>query len=169
MSEDLAEAAPDGYEALFHGHFWGLVRLARLLGADDPEDVVQEAFVRLHRKRGGLRDQNAALAYLRSSVCNACRSRLRHLRIARRRHARMVEPSESGSAEQSAVEHEMVRDLLAAVDGLAARQREVIVLRYWLDLNERETAETMGIALGTVKAHTARAIAALAKQVKDAT
>lgn len=66
------------YADLFDGHFWGLVRLARLLGADDPEDVVQESFVRLHRKRAALRDPTAALAYLRSTVLNLSRSRLRH-------------------------------------------------------------------------------------------
>ncbi|WP_344280330.1 RNA polymerase sigma factor [Actinomadura napierensis] len=157
----------DGYEELFTAHFWGLVRLATLLGADDAEDVVQDAFVRLHRKRRTLRDQNAALAYLRSSVCNAARSRLRHLRMARRRHAQLAPPSEAGSAEHQVVHDEDVRALLAAVADLPGRQREVLVLRYWLDLSERDTAETLGIALGTVKAHTARAIAALGRRLKD--
>jgi len=162
-----AAHADDGYEELFTAHFWGLVRLAALLGADDAEDVVQDAFVRLHRRRRSLRDQNAALAYLRSSVCNASRSRLRHLRMARRRHAQLAPPGEDGSAEQHVVHGEDVRALLAAVADLPARQREVLVLRYWLDLSERDTAGTLGIAPGTVKAHTARAIAALGRRLKD--
>ncbi|MFD0687079.1 sigma-70 family RNA polymerase sigma factor [Actinomadura fibrosa] len=159
--------ADDGYEELFTAHFWGLVRLATLLGADDAEDVVQDAFVRLHRRRRALRDQNAALAYLRSSVCNASRSRLRHLRMARRRHAQLALPGAEGSAEHHVVRDEDVRELLEGVAALPARQREVLVLRYWLDLSERDTAETLGIAPGTVKAHTARAIAALGKRLKD--
>ncbi|WP_242614142.1 SigE family RNA polymerase sigma factor [Actinomadura roseirufa] len=159
--------ADDGYEELFTAHFWGLVRLATLLGADDAEDVVQDAFVRLHRRRRTLRDPNASLAYLRASVCNAARSRLRHLRMARRRHAQFVPDPPAGSAEHDAVRNEDVRALLAAVTRLPARQREVLVLRYWLELSERETAATLGIAPGTVKAHTARAIAALGRRLKD--
>ncbi|TDD83044.1 sigma-70 family RNA polymerase sigma factor [Actinomadura rubrisoli] len=166
MALPLARA-DDGYEELFTGHFWGLVRLATLLGADDAEDVVQDAFVRLHRRRGRLRDQNAALAYLRSSVCNACRSRLRHLRMARRKHAQLAPPGEAGSAEHHVVHGEDVRALLQGVAALPARQREVLVLRYWLDLSERDIADALGIAAGTVKAHAARAIAALGERLKD--
>ncbi|MBO2448092.1 SigE family RNA polymerase sigma factor [Actinomadura barringtoniae] len=44
---------------------------------------------------------------------------------------------------------------------LPAKQRAVVVLRYWCDLNEQEIAETLGISRGTVKSHTARAMAAL--------
>lgn len=159
----------EGYQELFNGQFWGLVRLAHLLGADDPEDVVQDAFVRLHRKRGMLRDPNASLAYLRASVCNLSRSRLRHLRMARRRHHQLGVADDERSAESQAVHREDVRVLLHAVTELPARQREVLVLRYWLDLSERETADTLGIAVGTVKAHAARGIAALAKRLESRT
>ncbi|RMI41394.1 sigma-70 family RNA polymerase sigma factor [Actinomadura harenae] len=157
------------YDELFEAHFWGLVRLAALLGADDPEDVAQDAFVRLHRRRRLLRDPDSALAYLRSTVCNASRSRLRHLRMARRRHAQMAgaAPTASGTPESAAVDREDVRELLRAVDGLPRRQREVLVLRYWLDLSERETADALGIAPGTVKAHASRAVAALGEQLKE--
>src|SRR4051794_14099575 len=84
VSAPRQEAEPDALQALFAGHFRGLVRLATLLGADDPEDVAAEAFVRLHRSTGRLRDPGAALPYLRSIVVNLSRSRLRHLRVARR-------------------------------------------------------------------------------------
>lgn len=169
MAEDVALPVPGvPYDELFEAHFWGLVRLAALLGADDPEDVAQDAFVRLHRRRRLLRDPNAALAYLRATVCNASRSRLRHLRMARRKHAQMVTlPTASGTPESAAVDREDVRELLRAVDALPRRQREVLVLRYWLDLSERETADALGIAVGTVKAHASRAIAALGKHLKE--
>ena len=62
-----------------------MVRLADLLGADDPEDIAQEAFARLIRKHGSLRDPAAALAYVRTSVCNLTRNRHRHLRMVRLR------------------------------------------------------------------------------------
>ncbi|MBO2453159.1 SigE family RNA polymerase sigma factor [Actinomadura barringtoniae] len=161
-----AEGLDGTYRELFEGNFHGLVRLARLLGADDPEDLVQDAFVRLHRKRAMLRDPNASLAYLRTSVCNACRSRVRHLRMARRRHPQLV-PDHVRSAEHQAVDRDDIRRLLAAVERLPRRQREVLVLRYWLDLTERETAETLGIAVGTVKATASRAIAALAVRLEE--
>jgi RNA polymerase sigma-70 factor (sigma-E family) len=157
----------DVYTELFDGHFWGLVRLAYLLGADDPEDLVQEAFVRLHRKRGMLRNPDSALAYLRSTVCNLSRSRIRHLRMARRRHAQLAEREDIVSAELHALHNESIRELLGAVEELPIRQRQALVLRYWLDLSERETAEALDVAVGTVKAHTSRAIAALTRKLED--
>lgn len=62
---------------------------------------------------------------------------------------------------------ESIRELLAAIEGLSHRQREVIVLRDWLDLSERETAEILGVAMGTIKAHTARALAALTSKMQE--
>ena len=55
---------------LFRARYPEMVRLAGLLGADDPEDIAQEAFARLIRKAESLRDPAAALAYVRSTVCN---------------------------------------------------------------------------------------------------
>lgn len=53
------------------------------------------------------------------------------------------------------------RELLAALATLPARRREAIVLRYWLDLPEREIAATMGVSIGTVKSHVSRGLNAL--------
>ncbi|WP_258572351.1 sigma-70 family RNA polymerase sigma factor [Actinomadura parmotrematis] len=161
------EASDGGYAELFDAHFWGLVRFARLLGADDPEDVAQEAFVRLHRKQRALRDPNASLAYLRTTVCNLTRNRLRHLGVARRR-SHLAPPQDVASAEASAVGRESVRELIAALGGLPRRQRETLVLRYWLDLTEREAAEVLGVGIGTVKTHAARGIAALGRTLGEA-
>jgi RNA polymerase sigma-70 factor (sigma-E family) len=161
-------AQDEKYRDLFHGHFWGLVRLAQLLGIDDPEDVVQDAFVRLHRKHGMLRDPNASLSYLRTSICNAGRSRFRHRLMTRRRHPQLAAlDKDVPSAEHQAVYREDIRELLEAVAELPRRQREVLVLRYWLDLSERETAQALGVAVGTVKAHGSRAIAALGKRLEE--
>lgn len=155
------EASAEACVELFDRHYWGLVRLAHLLGVDDPEDLVQESFVRLHQRRRTLSNPDAALAYVRRTVCNLSRNRLRHLRMARRRHQQLAADQEAASVELTVVRGELVRDLLEALEDLPRRQREVVVLRYWADLSERETAETLGIAPGTVKAHTARAIATL--------
>jgi len=129
------------YEELFHGHFAAMTRLAAMLGADDPENVAQEAFVRLHRRTGRLRDANAAVGYLRATVVNLTRSRQRHLAVVRR---------------------EGDRELVAAMRRLSPRHREALVLRFWLDLTEAEMAESMGVSRGTVKAHVSRGLDALA-------
>jgi RNA polymerase sigma factor (sigma-70 family) len=140
-----------------------MVRLADLLGADDPEDIAQEAFARLIRKAGSLRDQAAALAYVRSTVCNLVRNRHRHLRVARQRT-----PSgpDEASSEHAVMIREDRRELLAALAVLPARRREAIVLRYWLDLPEREIAAAMGVSTGTVKSHVSRGLDALGEALE---
>src|SRR5438034_2086905 len=80
-----AHTAATGVSALFRARYPEMVRLADLLGADDPEDIAQEAFARLIRKHDTLRDQDAALAYVRAIVCNLTRNRHRHLRVVRLR------------------------------------------------------------------------------------
>ena len=167
MADDGAAAEPAGrastYEQLFHSHFRGMVRLASMLGADDPEDVAQEAFVRLHGRVTTLRDPHAAVGYLRTTVVNLTRSRLRHLSVVRR-HAEEADdaPQDVASAEQDVVRREAGRDLVAALARLSDRHREALVLRYWLDLSEAEMADAMGVSRGTVKSHVSRGLDALA-------
>jgi RNA polymerase sigma-70 factor (sigma-E family) len=148
------------YQQLFHGHFVTMTRLAAMLGADDPEDVAQEAFVRLHRRRRTLRDPHAAIGYLRTTVVNLSRSRVRHLAVVRRNSPGPSPDTES--AEHLAVRREDARELVAALAKLSTRHREALVLRYWLDLSEAEMADAMGVSRGTVKAHVSRGLDSLA-------
>jgi DNA-directed RNA polymerase specialized sigma24 family protein len=74
-------------EGLFRTRYLEMVRLAGLLGADDPEDIAQEAFTRLVNKEPDLGDAQAALAYLRAIVVNLTRNRHRHLRVVHGRGA----------------------------------------------------------------------------------
>lgn len=152
-------AAEEGVAGLFRARYPEMVRLADLLGADDPEDIAQEAFARLIRKQGSLRNPDAALAYVRASVCNLTRNRHRHLRVVRRRTP-AARPEES--SEQAVILREDHREVLAALAALPLRRREAIVLRYWLDLSEREIAAAMGVSQGTVKSNVSRGLAALA-------
>jgi RNA polymerase sigma factor (sigma-70 family) len=166
---DIDRPAPETGAAervagLFRARYPEMVRLADLLGADDPEDIAQEAFARLIRKHGSLRDPDAAVAYVRASVVNLTRNRHRHLRVVRRRTPSAA-PSES--CEQAAILREDHREVLTALTDLSPRTREALVLRYWLDLSQREIAAAMGVSPGTVKSHVSRGLAALARTLRD--
>lgn len=152
---------------LFQAHYASLVRLAILLADDNAaaEDLVQDAFVRLHRGWGRLRDPESALPYLRACVVNGGRSRLRRLRTVRT-FAKHEVAQHVPSAEHHAVVGETHAELLAAVQTLPDRQRQVLVLRYYAELSETETADTLGISVGAVKSHTHRAVTALGKKLE---
>jgi RNA polymerase sigma-70 factor (sigma-E family) len=129
------------------------------------EDVVQEAFCGLYRRWDHLADAGNALGYVRSSVLNGCRSVLRNRS---RLHTGPGPESGGGpdsveSAESIALVGEEHRAVLAALRRLPARQREALVLRYYLELSEAEIAESMGISPGTVKSTVSRALAALGR------
>ncbi|MGB3440225.1 MAG: sigma-70 family RNA polymerase sigma factor [Actinophytocola sp.] len=155
-SEPRADSA--GFHALFDESFERMKRLAFLLGADDPENIAQEAFVRLHGKWPSLAPDKV-LPYLRRTVVNLSRSRLRHLRVVRR--APREPDRDIASAEATVLAGHGNRAVHEAMQRLTPRQRQVLVLRYWLDLDQQAIAETLGIAVGTVKATTSHAMTAL--------
>ncbi|MDH6520010.1 RNA polymerase sigma-70 factor (sigma-E family) [Streptomyces sp. SAI-208] len=169
----LAPAAADpaevereaGVARLFELHYASMLRLAVLLGADDPENVVAEAYYQIYRKWRRLRDTEAAEAYLRSTVCNLTRMRIRHLQVARK-HVEAPPTELVASAESTALLHDDQRVLIDALQQLPARQREALVLRHWLGLKESEIASAMGISCGSVKTHTARGLAALTQAME---
>jgi RNA polymerase sigma-70 factor (sigma-E family) len=161
--------ADEAVTALFSSEYRPLVRLASLLLRDAglAEEVVQDAFVGLHERWTRLRDPDSAAAYLRQSVVNRCRSALRHRGVVDRFLRRQPEPATVPSAESGAVAAETNAEVLAAVRVLPTRQREALVLRYYLDLSEAQTAEVMGVSTGAVKSHTARALAALRRTMES--
>jgi RNA polymerase sigma factor (sigma-70 family) len=158
-----------GLARLFELHYSSMLRLAVLLGADDPENVVAEAYYQIYRKWRRLRDVEAAEAYLRSTVCNLTRMRIRHLQVARRHveNPPALPDEVVASAESTALLRDDQRVLIDALQQLPARQREALVLRHWLGLKEGEIAAAMGISCGSVKTHTARGLAALTQAMED--
>ncbi|HEX9969428.1 MAG TPA: SigE family RNA polymerase sigma factor [Acidimicrobiales bacterium] len=157
--------------ALYDEHFGRLVGVARLLLDDhrEAEDVVQEAFIRLRTGWWRIREPDRAGAYLRATVVNLAHSGLRRRAVSRRRdpehaaHLRVVGPA----AEDTAVlndEHRLVVEALAL---LPKRQRECLVLRYYLDLSEAEIARALDVTPGSVKTHVHRGMAALAHTLED--
>ncbi len=166
---DPADAEREaGLARLFEMHYSSMLRLAVLLGADDPENVVAEAYYQIYRKWRRLRDIEAAEAYLRSTVCNLTRMRIRHLQVARKHVENPPALPEEvvASAESAALLRDDQRVLIDALQHLPARQREALVLRHWLGLKEGEIAAAMGISCGSVKTHTARGLAALTQAME---
>jgi RNA polymerase sigma-70 factor (sigma-E family) len=159
--------------ALYQAHALGLTRLAHVMLGDAAaaEDVVQEAFCGLYRHWAGLADHGKAVQYVRSAVLNGCRSALRQ-RLRRGRPGAWLDTAAAvdgvPSAEATALVGEEGRALLRAVQRLPHRQREAIVLRYYLDLREAEIAAVMGISPGSVRSATSRALTALGRLLENA-
>uniref|UniRef100_A0AAU2VHT8 SigE family RNA polymerase sigma factor n=1 Tax=Streptomyces sp. NBC_00003 TaxID=2903608 RepID=A0AAU2VHT8_9ACTN len=145
----------------YRAHYRSLLGLAALLLDDTAscEDVVQEAFIRVHSARSRVREPEKTLAYLRQTVVNLSRSALRRRILGLKLLSKPM--PDMASAEEGAYD-QLERDaLIKAMRGLQRRQREVLVLRYFADMTEAQVAETLGISLGSVKAYGSRGIAAL--------
>ncbi|MEP7191460.1 MAG: SigE family RNA polymerase sigma factor [Actinomycetota bacterium] len=171
---DRTWAADQALTDLYAAHWHSLVRLSWLLVRDQQlaEETAQDAFVTMHSHWSQLRDQDLALAYLRRCVVNSSRSLLRHRKVEDRflgsetsALAARRDPDEP-SAEARALERVAGAKLLAALGRLPRRQREVVILRYYLDLSEAQIADTLSISRGSVKAHAHRGLAALRADVE---
>ena len=153
--------------SLHREHYRSLVKLASIL-VDDPgvcEEIVQDAFVAVFRSGDRVRDDAKLPAYVRSAVLNGARSHLRKRQV--RSRLRVVDSGAVASAEKSALVADDQRAVLSALRALPDRQRDVLVLRFYLDLSEAEIAETLGIAPGTVKTHVRRGLDALTEQLEN--
>jgi RNA polymerase sigma-70 factor (sigma-E family) len=160
LSDDLIDT-------LYRDHAARLVGLAVMLVGDrhSAEDVVQDTFIGLHRSLHRLRDRDKALQYVRAAVVNRSRSVLR----ARRRAALRRLPHEPPmwSAESAVIAGEDQREVLAALARLPRRAREVLALRYYLDMPDAEIAQVLGISGGTVRSTASRALAGLARHLRE--
>ena len=154
-------------EQLYAAHWRQLVRLAVLLVHDQAsaEDVVQDAFVAMHGKWSRLRDPDKALAYLRQAVVNRSRSALRH-RVVVDRHARSTADADVVDAPADPAARGATR-CSGRCSSSTERQREVLVLRHYLDWSEAQVADALGISRGAVKAHAHRGRAALRDLLGD--
>jgi len=156
-----ADSAAAAVAALYQHHAVGMIRLAYLMLGDraGAEDAVQDAFCGLYRHWDRLADRDRALAYVRSSVLNGCRSALRRRTTGRRLLTAYQPPT--ASAEAAVLGLEERQEVMRAVRRLPERQREALVLRFYLDLPEREIARLMGLRPSSVRSATARALKAL--------
>ena len=153
--------------ALYTSHYRELVRLAAFLTGDrdGAEEVVQDAYVKVHGSWRGVRELDKAEAYLRTTVVNLSRSRLRRKQVAAKHRPEPIR--DMASAESLALEVVQREAVLEALHRLPRRQREAVVLRYYGDLTEAQTAAAMGCSVGAIKSHTSRAMAALRPLLED--
>ena len=137
-----------------------LLRVATLLSGSpvDGEDLLQGALERSYRRWGSLRRSGRAEAYVRRALVNAVINRGRRFRVLREESVPEV-PEVVGADELDSVTDRAW--LLPVLRELPARQRAVLVLRYFEDLSETEVSQVMNCSPGTVKSQTSRALARL--------
>ena len=154
-------AADQSLTDIYLAEYDSLVRMAASLVNDieTAEDVVQDSIVAMHGAWPNLHDNDKALAYVRQSVMNRARSVIRR-RMVVDRHPPKPEPN-APSAEYTALTELERSAVISALRLLPQRQREVLVLRFYLGLREGQIAATMGITKGTVKVHIRRAMTAM--------
>ena len=149
---------------LYERHVGRAVALAALVGgdADAAEDIAHEAFIRTAGRLSGLRDQSAFDAYLRRTVVNLCRARARRASIERRYLGWLVQRD----VDQAPSRTEDQDILWRALGELPHRQRTAVVLRYYEDLSEVQTADAMRCSPRAVNALVSRAMASLRERIQ---
>jgi RNA polymerase sigma-70 factor (sigma-E family) len=156
----------DDFDTFFRTRSPALLRAAYLLTGDRhlAEDLVQEALARTHRVWPRLDAEGSPEAYTRRVMYNFQVSRWRHRRIAEVRTDRVPEERSDRDEAGDVVTRLALRTALGT---LPVRQRAVVILRYFEDRSEAETAEILGCRAGTVKSHLSRAVARLREQLPD--
>jgi RNA polymerase sigma factor (sigma-70 family) len=146
--------AVERFEDFFAKEYVAAVRLAGRLGpAQRAEDVAAEAFERVYRHWDAVEQPGA---YLRTAVRSIVTDDLRRAAVAQR-------AAHTSTAVAAAIDDAIATEdeLLRALRTLGPRQRTALVLRYGLDLSERDVARRMGVSVGTVKSTTSRALSCL--------
>ncbi len=175
MSFDAALTAPPGtldadalVARMFAEQGASLVRLARVFcdDRDAAEDLVQEAFIRLHRSAGSIRDIGRAPAFLRSIVINLARDHNRRGLMSLRHRASADPVPPPAEPDDRAVHDEEVDEVLTALRTLPERQRACLVLHYYEELSIAEVAETLHISTNSVKTHCRRGLASLESRLE---
>jgi RNA polymerase sigma factor (sigma-70 family) len=154
----------DAYGELVHTYQGIAFRAAYLLtgNAADAEDAAQIAFVKafgaLGRFRSGAELRPWLLRIVANEAKNRRRSAGRRANLALRAAAAVTSGGAAPSPESSLLAAERQAELLTAVEGLREEERDVVACRYFLELSEAETAETLGLRRGTVKSRLSRAL-----------
>jgi RNA polymerase sigma-70 factor (sigma-E family) len=152
--EDRAE-----FHAFVSARYAALLRTAYLLcgSRPDAEDLLQTALAKTYLAFPRIRDRGALDGYVRRAMVNARTSRWRLRRVGEI----PTDPLPERTVDDLIGETDLHDALWRALSTLPPRQRVALVLRYYEDLSESETATAMGVSVGTVKSTVSRALASL--------
>jgi RNA polymerase sigma-70 factor (sigma-E family) len=169
VDEVDARAEHDRLVGLFDDHATALVRLARLFvdDRDAAEDIVQEAFLRLAHNLSRINDPAKAAPYLRSIVLNLARDHNRRGLVSLRHRERARTDAVLEDVDRDLQLADDQRAVVAAIRALPTRQRDCVVLRYYLELPIAEIADTLGVSANSIKTHLQRALARLEHDLED--
>ena len=158
----MSAEADEEFREFMRGRWPAMVRLAYGLTGDlgHAEDVAQAAFARAYASWSRVARTGNPEAYVRRIVINENNSRFRRRRVTERLVDAVPEPSGPRAAD-TAVALGDSEALMRALRRLGPRQRAVVVLRFWMDMSEAETAAALHCSVGTVKSQASRALAAL--------
>jgi RNA polymerase sigma-70 factor (sigma-E family) len=153
------------FAELYLQHASEAIRLAFLLTGDQhaAEDIAQDAFISLFGRFQERKSPDAFEAYLRRTIVNVSRDRFRKLRSERRYMARQANSSSFQVAVAPQIEEREV--IRKALQTLPHRQRAALVLRFYLDLSEQQTADVLQCSVPAVKSLVTRATGALRKRM----
>jgi RNA polymerase sigma-70 factor (sigma-E family) len=145
-----------------------LLRLARLFTDDRTaaEDILQESFIRLHRNAHRIKDPAKAAPYMRSIVLNLARDYNRRGLMSLRHQGSLTPGGTYPTPEDRIVRDEDQGEVVDALRDLPGRQRDCLVLRFYVELSEAEIGETLGISKNSVKTHCRRGMAALKQRLE---
>ena len=164
----LATVSGETLADLYARHAPGALRFAYHVSGDRERarDLVQDAFIKVAGRFGYLREPDRFEVYLRRTIVNLHRSRLRRLRVEREHLERERATGREPHRDPDVTERDAV---WSTILGLPTRQRAAIVLRYYEDVSERETAEILGCSVGAVNQLVVRATATLRRSMTDTT
>ena len=170
LVERARQGDPDAFETLVLAYQSLAFRTAFLIAGDaaDAEEAAQDGFVKAHRALGRFRSGEPFRPWLLTIVANEARNRrrARGRRAALALRARPLSDAPGEDPEEAVLATERRQRLLTAVERLRDDDRDVLACRYFLDLSETETAAALGIARGTVKSRTHRALARLQEELR---
>jgi RNA polymerase sigma-70 factor (sigma-E family) len=161
----VSTESDEEFREFMRGRWPAMVRLAYGLTGDlgHAEDVAQAAFARAYASWSRVARTGDPDAYVRRIVINENNRRFRRRRVKENLVDAVPEPS-GHRTNDAADAADAIGDsaaLLTALRRLGPRQRAVIVLRFWMDMSEAETAAALHCSAGTVKSQASRALAAL--------
>jgi RNA polymerase sigma factor (sigma-70 family) len=167
LVERARRGDPDAFEALVVSYQSLAFRTAFVIAGDaaDAEEAAQDAFVKAHRALGRFRRGAPFRPWLLTIVANEARNRRRSRGRRAALAVRAADPAAGEDPEAAALASERRERLLTAVERLRDDDRDVLACRYFLDLSEEETATALGIARGTVKSRTHRALGRLQEEL----